>query len=207
MTRLSELIVTNSIIFYCLLQVATLFSRFALSHSEDIPFTLNWPITNILLWCNVIEGLITLLILLTVDSIVPSWIFNRKKKCSSKSITQTHYQPNLTNVTDVNMTLTNSDVKGKNFSRQQHPQLHLHPQSQQFQLNNNRSNGIVMTSSGLPTGQPQQVDFKTNKFPITNGSLFASLTAAAAANPYKGGKPNLSRGILQQLVDNNIGAY
>lgn len=186
--------------------MATLFARYALTHADDIPFTLNWPITNILLWCCVIEGLITLLILLTVDAIVPSWIFNRSKKCK-KSVTQTHYQPNLTNMTDVNMTLTTSDAKPKNFSRQ--IQLPQHQFLQQYQLNNNRNTtgaGLMLQSSGLSISQPQQVDFKTNKFPITNGSLFASLTAAAATNQHqKGSKPTLSRGILQQLVDNNTG--
>lgn len=184
--------------------MATLFARYALTHADDIPFTLNWPITNIILWCHVIEGLITLLILLTVDAIVPSWIFNRGKKCK-KAVTQTHYQPNLTNMTDVNMTLTTSDAKSKNFSRQL--QLPQHQFLQQYQLNNSRNAaGLMLHSSGLPIGTPQQVDFKTNKFPITNGSLFASLTAAAAAsNQHKGIKPSLSRGILQQLVDNNAG--
>ncbi|ODN06274.1 hypothetical protein Ocin01_00390 [Orchesella cincta] len=156
--------------------VATLFSRFVLTNADDIPFTLHWPITNVLLWCQVTEGLITLLILLTVDSIVPTWIFNRGKKCSKKSSMQ-HYQPNLTNVTDVNMTLTTSDMKQpKNFTRP-------------YPLNNSR-NAIMINTSCLPIGQPPQVDFKTNKFPITNGSLFASLTAAAAA---KGNKA-ISRG-------------
>ncbi|CAL8148039.1 unnamed protein product [Orchesella dallaii] len=164
--------------------VATLFSRFALTNAEDLPFTLKWPITNILLWCQVTEGLITLLILLTIDSIVPTWIFNRGKKCSKKSSMQ-HYQPNLTNVTDVNMTLTTSDMKApNNFTR-----------PFQHQLNNSR-NAIMINSSCLPIGQPQQVDFKTNKFPITNGSLFASLTAAAAASS-KGNKPVGRGGILQ----------
>lgn len=159
-------------------QVATLFSRYALTHADEIPFTLNWPVSNILLWCHVIEGLMTLLILLTVDAIVPTWIFNRNKKCSKSSMQ--HFQPNLTNMTEVNMTLSASDAKpNKNFSRQ-------------FQLNNNR-NQIMINTSGLPTGQPQQVDFKTNKFPITNGSLFASLTAAAASKPSK----HTSRGMLQ----------
>lgn len=122
-----------------------------------------------------------------------------------------HYQPNLTNMTDVNMTLTTSEAAKLPNKSSNNNLPHGLALSRQYMLNNRNNNcngnGIMINSSGLATtGQPQQMDFKMNKFPITNGSLFASLTAAAAANAKGNSHKPLSRGIFQ-LDDDGTGMY
>jgi len=68
--------------------VATILARLEiltpppLGLKEDQQSIFNWPITNVILWLQLFEGLSILLILLVIDNVVPGWIFNRSNSKS-----------------------------------------------------------------------------------------------------------------------------
>lgn len=167
-------------------QIATILSRMdilipiaSIGYGSGDPLSpTNWPVTNLLLWLQVIEGLIILLVLFIVDNVVPMWIFNRTKKKMDVS-KKPHHSYAVENSTN--------DKAETSFN----PQTNL----------NNRGSG----GNAHYTNQAFTPDFKNNKFPITNGSLFTGLPAGSASTSgVRGGLaivPPIQRG--HQVSNNN----
>lgn len=139
---------------FVLRQLATLLSRLEVLvpipsfgyGSDSVLSPFNWPVTNILLWLQLFEGLCILLVLLLVDNVVPGWIFNKTKKDQL----QNHSYPNFKAETSFD------------------PTSPIH-------LNNSGGNGNPLGNSAgysNPAFIPENKPNNNSNFPITNGSLF-----------------------------------
>jgi len=150
----------------------------------------HWPLTNVILWAQVTEGLAILLILLTVDPIIPSWMFQRQKMKSKKPTTFLQHHFNARPL-DISATPKMENPAGS-------PINHL-------------NNSTMVIRSGPahqyfppPQHQPHHpvaspFEFKNNRFPMPNASLFATLTAAAASAANKGGGNGMLSIIMLKL--------
>jgi hypothetical protein len=133
---------------------------------DDQLSILNWPVTNVILWLQLLEGLSILLILLIVDNIVPGWIFNRR--CSKKKMVKAANLPSMSF-----NTILHHESNNKGFK---HGMTGGEPGASQL------NNKAILPNYHTNAAYIPEHTYKGTRFPITNGSLFAGLNAVTPSS-------------------------